>query len=247
MRVKEFIKNKIGKNILIQNNLVINELLSTHNELLWASIYHDSIRDKEWLNKLSLNVGRWAVGYPFLYILNRVLSDFKPKNILELGLGESSKVISSYLEHYLIDSFQHIIEHDDMWLKYFNTRFVLSKRSSVDILPLIENSVKDKKYLGYKDIGNFITRKYDLYCIDGPFGSEEFSRYDIVNIATKFNKDDEFIIIFDDYDRCGEKMTVVDLLDVLKSKNMLFYTGIYSGEKEVFVIGTQKYKYITSL
>lgn len=134
-----------------------------------------------------------------------------------------------------------------MWLKYFNTRFVLSKRSSVDILPLIENSVKDKKYLGYKDIGNFITRKYDLYCIDGHFGSEEFSRYDIVNIATKFNKDDEFIIIFDDYDKCGEKMTVVDLLDVLKSKNVLFYTGIYSGEKEVFVIGTQKYKYITSL
>ena len=220
MRVKEFIKNKIGKNILIQNNLVINELLSAHNELLWASIYHDSIRDKEWINKLSLNVGRWAVGYPFLYILNRVLSDFKPKNILELGLGESSKIISSYLEYYLIDSFQHII---------------------------IENYVKDKKYLGYKDIENFITRKYDLYCIDGPFGSEEFSRYDIVNIATKFNKDDEFIIIFDDYDRCGEKMTVVDLLDVLKSKNMLFYTGIYSGEKEVFVIGTQKYKYVTSL
>ena len=69
MRVKELIKQKLGKNILIQNNLTVKEIL-------WSSIYHDSIRDKEWLNKLSLNVGRWAVGYPFLYILNRVLSDF---------------------------------------------------------------------------------------------------------------------------------------------------------------------------
>lgn len=240
MGVKEFIKKKLGKELLIQNNLTVKEIL-------WSSIYHDSIKDKEWINKLSLNVGRWAVGYPFLYVLNRVLSDYKPKNVLEFGLGESSKVVSSYLEHYLIDSSQHIIEHDETWLNHFNTRFALSKRAQVDILPLVENYVKDKKYLGYKDIGNFITKKYDLYCIDGPFQSEEFSRYDIVNIAKKFNKDDEFIIIFDDYDRYGEKMTVVDLLDVLKSKNMVFYTSVYSGEKSVFVIGTQKYKYVVSL
>ena len=40
--------------------------------------------------------------------------------------------------------------------------------------------------------------KYDLYIIDGPFGSSRYSRFDIFSQVEKFQKEDEFILIFYD-------------------------------------------------
>jgi hypothetical protein len=78
-----------------RNNHLMNSMLL--KDLEWANIYRDSIRGKEWLEKLPLNVGRAAVNYNFFYVLNRILNDYKPNRILEFGLGESSKFISTYI------------------------------------------------------------------------------------------------------------------------------------------------------
>ncbi len=218
-----------------------------NKELEWAHIYHDSIRDKEFLKTLSLNIGRWAGNYSFFYVLNRILNDFKPKDILEFGLGESSKVISTYLDHYLTESNHTVIEQDDSWKNHFNNRFKLSSRSSIQILPLQKKNVKGFETNGYKNIEEYIKKKYDLYLIDGPFGSRNFSRYDIVNIVKKLNKNDEFVIILDDFDREGEKQTFNDLVELFKVKEIEIYYGSYEGTKSVAVLGTKKYQFVQSL
>ncbi len=238
--IKEKIKNLLGRN----NQL---EIIRQNKELEWAHIYHDSIRDKEWLKNLSLNIGRWAGNYSFFYVLNRVLNDYRPKKILEFGLGESSKVISTYLEHYLINSDHTIIEQDDNWRNHFNNHFKLSYRSLVHILPIQNNIVKGFETKGYKGIEEYVTEKYDLYIVDGPFGSINYSRYDIINIVKKLSKNDECIIILDDYNRKGEKQTFVDLIKIFKEKDMEVYQSIYEGTKSVAVIGTKKYQFIKSL
>ncbi len=133
------IKKKIKKFLGIDYR---NQILRYNMELRWAHVYHDSIRDKEYMSKLPLNIGRWAGSYAFFYVLNRILSDYKPKEILELGLGESSKVISTYLDNYLIESSHTIIEQDDSWKDSFNERFKLSTRSNIHILPLQKKNVK---------------------------------------------------------------------------------------------------------
>ena len=111
---------------------ILEELNTAHNqskELEWAHIYHDSIRGKKWLEELPINVGRWAGNYSFFYVLNRILNDYKPKRILELGLGESTKVISAYINNYLTDSTHIVVEQDADWAKAFNEKFTLSKNS----------------------------------------------------------------------------------------------------------------------
>ena len=228
------------------NKNLHNKTFAQLKELEWAHIYHDSLRGTEWLEKLPLNIGRWAGNYSFFYVLNRVLSDFKPNNILEFGLGESSKFVSAFLDNLLPNSKHLIIEHDAIWYKKFQNNFKLSTHTSVEICPLYKQYIFDFEVNSYSGLKDVIKQKYDLYIVDGPFGSEHFSRYDIVCLANEFTNNDEFIILIDDYHRVGEKETVKELLNLFKKKNITIYWGEYSGNKSVFVLGTEKYKSIQS-
>jgi len=216
-------------------------------ELDWANVYHDSIRGKQAIENLGLNIGRWAGSYPFFYVLNRILNDYEPKNIIEFGLGESSKFISTYMENYLQDSNHFVIEQDENWKILFNSRFQLSNRSTVKILPIEKKNIKGYSVNCYKDIDKSINQKFDLYIVDGPFGSDNYSRYDIVLLTEKLTANDEFIIIIDDYDREGEKQTVEELVKMFDKKEINFHKGIYTGIKTVLIIATEKYRYIKSL
>jgi hypothetical protein len=247
MTLKKNIKKILGRDlqdlIAKQNRTLINQ----NKELEWAHIYHDSIKGKKWLNILPLNIGRWAGNYSFLYVLNRILNDCKPKEILEFGLGESSKIISKYIENQLTETNHEIIEQDYDWLNSFKDNFTLSLNSTVKVMPLTKKKKNGYEFNGYENIEKHINKKYDFYLIDGPFGSTHYSRYDIVNILQNINKNDEFIIMLDDYQRAGEQETFLELKNFLASKNINIYTNIYEGNKAVAVIGTEKYKFISSL
>ena len=80
------IKNNLDRNFKFhQQNFDLNrKILDQNEELLWAEIYHDSIRGKGELENLSLNIGRWAGNYSFFYVLHRILDTWKPGRILDL-------------------------------------------------------------------------------------------------------------------------------------------------------------------
>ena len=90
------------------------------------------------LENLPLNIGRWAGNYSFFYALHRILKDGQPTSILELGLGESSKFISTYLDNHLLSSFHTIIEQDISWMNNFKNTFHLSPRSQIHYFPTIK-------------------------------------------------------------------------------------------------------------
>lgn len=230
-----------------QLRLKLSELDKQSKELEWAHIYHDSIRGKKWLEELPLNVGRWAGNYSFFYVLNRILLDYKPKSILDMGLGESSKFISTYLENYLIESTHTIVEQNEEWIKDFEGKFSLSNRSNIIYCPIKEIEIKGNLSNSYEGFNEKITQKFDLYIVDGPFGSDRYSRYDIVSIIDKFDVEDEFIILFDDTNRRGERDTLNDIIHILKNKKINIFMGNYEGNKSNSVIVTQKYKFVTSL
>jgi hypothetical protein len=216
-------------------------------EVEWAHIYGDSIRGKIYLQNLPINVGRWAGNYSFFYVLNRILNDYKPKNILDLGLGESSKFISAYLDNFLFESNHTIVEQDPIWISAFNDKFTLSSRSKIVFCELAEIFIHGHKVNVYKEFNDIINDDYDLYIVDGPFGSNRFSRYDIVKLVEKFTLDKEFIILMDDSERQGEQDTINDILKILKIKNLIFYIGVYSGNKQNTIIASEKYKFSISL
>jgi len=87
-----------------------------------------------------------------------------------------------------------------------------------------------------------INQKFDLYLIDGPHGSNRYSRYDAFKIAEQFNEDDNFILLIDDYEREGEKDTANLILSEFQNKKIEFYTAEYTGLKSLLVIGSKNYK-----
>ena len=235
------------KKIILDNKIKQRNILYQVKENHWADVYHDSIKGVPFLQTLSLNIGRWAGGYPFFYVLNRVLKDFRPESILEMGLGESTKFVSLYLDNYLTNTNHNVLEQDEKWVSFFNENFQLSEKSKIVLSPLITKTINNFKVNSYKDLSVVENEVYNLYLIAGPFGSDNISRYEIVELSKKFKKGDEFIIIMDDYNRMGEQNTINKLLDVLNSKGITFYSNIYSGLKSVFILGTEKYKHVRSL
>ena len=64
-------------------------------EILWANIYHDTIASSDWLHDRTISPGglyRWGVGYNFLYAVYRILDEMRSRHILELGLGQSTRL-----------------------------------------------------------------------------------------------------------------------------------------------------------
>ena len=224
----------------------LNENLAYNRELDWANVYHDSIRGKEHLLNLPLNIGRWAGSYSFFYILNRILNEYKPTSILELGLGESTKFIATYGKHYLELKNHTVVEHDNEWISIFQQNFQITSFTKILQFDLEEKQINNYSSTSYSGLEKEITGKFDLYIIDGPFGSDRFSRHNIVDLAMNFNTEDEFIILMDDCDRKGEMDTVNDLFKILNKKNIKFYTRKYIGLKGQFLIVTEKYKFTTS-
>lgn len=223
-----------------------NATLVRHTkELEWAHIYHDSIRGNEALDKLSLKVGRWAGNYSFFYLVHRILKDFKPKKIVEFGLGESTKFISTYNKS-MGDFHEHfVVEHDENWMKVFNASFNLDN-FSININPIISRQKDGNSYNSYSNLKD-IPSDADFYIVDGPFGSKRFSRYDIVEIVKNFKPDHEFIILMDDANRPGELETGKEIMQSLHAKGIKYSSMEFEGLKTQLVIVSESYKYVLTV
>lgn len=244
-KLKQLINEFRANHRKIDSKLV--ELDNQGRELEWAHIYHDSIRGKKWLEELPLNVGRWAGNYSFFYVLNRILMDYKPKSILDLGLGESSKFISSYLDNYLLDTRHTIVEQNEEWINGFQEKVLLSKRSTIFHCPLKEIEIKGFVSNSYDGFKEKITEKFDLYIVDGPFGSDRYSRYDIISLIDKMEQEDQFIIMMDDTNRKGEQDTLNDIKNCFNKMNIKYYLGEYKGSKAVTLIVSENYKFAITM
>ena len=225
------------------------ELRSMLKELSWGQVYNSTISGSRWLLDTSVSPGRWAVGYEFLYVLYRVLNDVKPISILELGLGQSTKLTGQYAKS---EGIQHlVIEHDMEWVNYFFAGLdILSRNTVVQILDLEEKQCNGEKFFAYKDFSKCIGKsKYQLISVDGPFGGDgRMSRRDILGLLPDILEED-FVILYDDCGRIGERTTVEDTIRCLTKAGLSISYGLYDGGsyKQTAVIASSKWKWLTTL
>ena len=59
-------------------------------------------------------------GNYFFMCSTEFLMIFKPERILEFDLSRSSKMISTYLNHYLTKSSHIVIENDEEWITFLH-------------------------------------------------------------------------------------------------------------------------------
>ena len=219
------------------------------SEAVWAQIFNNTISESLWLKDKTFSPGRWAVGYPYLYVMYRVLNETRPKRILELGLGQSTRMIAQYAAAF--QDVEHIVvENDKSWIRFFSENLPLSPRTQV-----LELDLEMRSYNGiqnirvYKDFAQTLTnQKFDTILIDGPVGGDmhSFARIDILDIVPDC-LNNSFIIMIDDCNRIPENSMSLELEKRIAKADIRYKRSRISGEKEFILLVSADMGFITSM
>lgn len=219
------------------------------SEAVWAQIFNNTISESLWLKDKTFSPGRWAVGYPYLYVMYRVLNETRPKRILELGLGQSTRMIAQYAAAF--QDVEHIVvEQDKTWTEFFAQNTSLSPRTKIVHLPVVEtNYLDDDRTLVYQDFEELCEgKKFDLVSSDGPAHSQshKYRRVELVKLIPD-HLADSFCIILDDFNvqECKNMWKVAK--DTFSQMNIPYSEGIYHGDKAVSIFTSVDQKFLCSM
>lgn len=229
-------------------NTVIEELSSQSkklDEINKALLFQSTIQDSIWLKNRSFTPGGYAVDFYFLLNLYRILTNIKPQKIVEFGSGQTTKMISQYCDFYSSQAF--IFEHDEKWLKFLKESFELSTKLNIQLAATQNVNYKGLETLRYSpNIQKITGDNIDFILLDGPFGSDGFSRIQILDLIPGAINKDYFCIMIDDYQRSGEKNTTTEIVNILNENHIEFIQKDYSSEKIHHLICSISLSYLTS-
>lgn len=244
MKIKQTIRRILGISDL---NRIAKENNRMLHELNWANVFKSTIVGSAWLKNQSFSPGRFAAGYPLLYYLYRILNDTKPKSVLEFGLGQSSKLLFQYAQ-YNPDAKVTSIEHDSAWIHFFTED--PAPPSNAEIIQ-VENAIIKYKGVDTLSVNNIQEvlgdNKFDLILVDGPNGSERYSRSQILQLIPHNINTNHFCIIMDDFERDGEKETCSEMEDLMAKHNIAWHKEVVKGEKFFALYCSENLKFLKSI
>ena len=255
-KIKDFIKKFIPVSAKIYNanmqemRCLIHDVKNSTNEIYWANVFNSVInKDSKWLLDKSFAPGRWAVSYLGLYIIYNILNEAKPKNILELGSGQSTKMISQYMACY--DDANHlIIEENADWLKYFLKENSLPSNSVIKHLPIETTDILNGDMaVTYKNLIETIgDDKYDFILVDGPVPDriKKHDRIDLLKLIPD-NLAPSFCIVFDDFDLSSAANSAELIMNSLEKSRINYESMIYKSHRHILVICSVDMKFICSM
>ena len=153
--------------------------------------------------------------------------------------------MSIYL-HLLSQIFARLKSTLPSWAEFFTKQYPSSK----DYIKFVETHkievIKPNISNTYIDFNKILSdKKFDFVFIDGPEGSEHYSRPQLLEIANHLNY--SFVVMLDDMDRTGERETLNKFKALLKENNIEFIEKLYSSDKTVGMICSPDLQYLTTL
>ena len=211
------------------------------NELYWMGQLDRRFKSRSELEGLDLRVGNWAMGPAGMSILLDTLNLVKNPKVLELGLGESTKLLLQIpgLESHLV------IDHYESWVRYWTAQQKMRGKP----LPKIEMypMQRSKRHSQYDFGTNRIGKEFNIFVVDGPFGAANLSRRNILDIANDWTVDQEFVVIIDDVHRVGELQTYASLKVQLDAKGIRYKSRKIQDLQEVGVLCSLHYWQLLSI
>jgi len=246
--VTQDLNNKFIKqcNESVRLNQQISQLEDISRENLYANILNQTWLESCWVKHKDFTLTKGAANYTLIYILYKILEDFAPKYILELGLGQTSKLTTQYINYKNSEATLDIVEHSQNWIDAFSQKIMKNKNINIyqkDLITVEINNTVSDKYAPLDDITK--NKKYNLIIIDGPFGYDRlYPRTNILDLIDN-NLSDNFVIILDDAEREGEENTAKLIFDKLDKNNIKYIKSYQRGLKTQLIIASPDYQYIT--
>ena len=219
--------------------LCYNEL----KELNYAHLLHDGMKESPWLKNQNFDLHNWAANYSFIYLLFRILDKIEPRNILEFGLGQTTKLTTQYIAHKNPGAYLNVCEHSPDWIKIYQSELPKHEHIRINHLDLEYFEYRRKrndKYAGLLELVG--DQKFDLIIVDGPVGGgKNLPRSNVVDLIGHGNLAKDFVIIFDDAERVGEKKTIRRTQAALRKESIVFQTFERFGiKRQAYIVSVSR-------
>lgn len=210
-----------------------------------AQKFQSMISGSKWLKYQNFTLSGLAMDNAGLFSVFRILNDMKPRNVLEFGLGQSSKLVHQYCAFDKIAK-AVTVEHNKEWIKSFINE-IDGYSLNINVHKLYKPNINGIEALSYEGLENLYGQKFDFILVDGPSCQERYSRPQVLDFA-RAGMPDRFCILIDDTEREGEKETLNLLLETFKEQGREVLTKTYTGEKSQHtVICSPDLKFLVSI
>ena len=224
----------------------IRKIQGLSEEAVWHHVFRESYRQA---GDLPLNMGRWAGGASFFYVLHRVLEAVQPAYILEMGLGESTKFIAHHAAHHPTVRRHVVIEHNAEWIRHFEARATLGEKTSIEVVPLVtlEGRSDGITGLAYEPLAADHWKAAEVVVIDGPYGRGDYARSNVLEWVPHLTPSKPFVALFDDSHRPGELRTIAAFMERLEAAGIAAKRREYGGSKSCTVVCSADLGWLTTL
>lgn len=168
-----------------------------------------------------------AASYGLMYLLFRVFNEHEINSVVEFGSGQTTLLIDRIKN---AGTNHTCYEHSSDWHALIAPRL---SRCDYRLRPLEEATIENRQVQWYSDVE---THDFDLLLVDGPPGTDRYSRFGCVELIRSHTSKD-FLIIMDDVQRRGEQDTVANILEVLRSAGVAFRVNQLHARTTQTVIG----------
>lgn len=163
-----------------------------------------------------------------MYFLFRLLTENRIESIVEFGSGQSTILI----DRLRADSSSHVCyEEDAAWHASVSAKI---PRCDYRLSPLEQTEVDGVICMAYSGMTPVA---FDFMLVDGPRGVDEYSRFGCVE-TIRANTTKDFVIVFDDCDRPGERQTIQFVEQMLSSKGVVFRKRELHGRTSQAILAT---------
>ena len=177
---------------------------------------------------------RSAATYSYLYLLLRAAQELPELRILELGAGQSTRLLDRLARQFPLTC--TTLEHDADWQQ----RLQGQVDGTVLHAPLVETRIFGTERPAYDRSVLAPGQRFNTLLVDGPRSSRRRSRWGCLQFIEE-SLEPEFLIIFDDAERPGELDTIAAALKMLDAKGCVYRTNLVRSVNSQFLIATEPF------
>ena len=163
-----------------------------------------------------------AANGSLLYCLLRTVRESPVCSVLELGCGESTRLLNALRSLRPLEVLS--VEDDAFWRDHIASEV----DHEIVLCPLESRSIAGKVVDSYAWTEEILKRRFDLIVVDGPRATRRFSRWGALEIIENTLADD-FVILVDDAERRGEADTIHGIQQLLERQGKRFDMRVLGG------------------